>query len=179
MTARRSSEDGDRAALEEAMRGVKPLGDRGSRVIPGSSKPPTPRPGPPEEKAEFEIVESGERLAGVARGIDRSQLRRLRSGAFPVEVRVDLHGLAADAARQRVREVLRQASEAGSRCALVIHGRGLHSQDAPILKAALVDWLREPPLGRLVMAYTSASLRQGGAGATLILLRRNRRAKSP
>ena len=62
----------------------------------------------------------------------------------------------------------------GGRCVLVIHGRGRHSEAAPVLKEALLGWLAEPPVGSLVLAFSSARGGDGGVGATYVLLRRDR-----
>ena len=116
----------------------------------------------------------GERQEGIAPGTDRALLRRLRNGEIPRDARIDLHGLAAAAARARVHETLARVHGEGSRCVLVIHGRGRHSETEPILKEALLGWLAEPPAGPLVMAFSSALGGDGGVGATYVLLRRER-----
>jgi len=128
---------------------------------------------PPEQPVEFEVARVGERVEGRAPGIDRKHLRRLRSGGIRVDVRVDLHGLHAPEAREALREALIGVAEAGLRCALVVHGRGHHSEVGPVLKRELLRWLAEPPLGRWVMAFASATPEDGGAGATYVLLRRD------
>jgi DNA-nicking Smr family endonuclease len=56
---------------------------------------------------------------------------------------------------------------------LVIHGRGRHSESEPVLKDALLEWLAQPPLGPLVLAFASATGGDGGVGATYVLLRRD------
>jgi DNA-nicking Smr family endonuclease len=71
-------------------------------------------------------------------------------------------------------ETLARVHAEGGRCVLVIHGRGRHSETEPILKEALLDWLAEPPVGSLVLAFSSALGRDGGVGATYVLLRRER-----
>ena len=48
----------------------------------------------------------------------------------------------------------------------------------PVLKEALLGWLCEPPLDRLVMAFASAVPEDGGTGATYVLLRRKRTRSS-
>jgi DNA-nicking Smr family endonuclease len=122
----------------------------------------------------FQIVTSGERVEALAEGIDRAWLRRLRAGEVRVEKRVDLHGLSAREARATVRRTILDAHEAGRRCVLVVHGRGVHSPEGPALKAFLLRWLTESPLAATVMAFSSARPRDGGDGATYVLLRRRR-----
>ena len=122
----------------------------------------------------FEVTRNGERSEGLARGIDRAHLVRLRRGEVRVERRIDLHGLTAAEARRELTAELREAFSAGERCALVVHGRGLHSESGPVLKGGVVDWLMAPPLAALLMAFASALPRDGGPGASYVLLRRAR-----
>jgi DNA-nicking Smr family endonuclease len=107
-------------------------------------------------------------------GIDRAHLRRLRRGEVRPELTVDLHGLTLRDARREVRTALARALSEGKRCVMVVHGRGLHSEQGPVLKKRLVRWLGEPPHGGRVMAFASAPARRGGGGATYVLLRRRR-----
>jgi DNA-nicking Smr family endonuclease len=125
-------------------------------------------------EAEFEIARSGERCEGVAKGVDRAHLRRLRRGEVDVERRLDLHGMTGAEARPALANVLREAAAAGVRCVLVVHGRGLHSEAGAVLKDGVVSWLTAPPLAPLVLAFSSALPRDGGAGASYVLLRRRR-----
>jgi DNA-nicking Smr family endonuclease len=55
---------------------------------------------------------------------------------------------------------------------LIIHGRGLSSPAGPVLKTKVIQWLTTGPWRRWVMAFASARLCDGGAGATYVLLRR-------
>jgi DNA-nicking Smr family endonuclease len=123
----------------------------------------------------FEVERSGERCEGLAHGIDRAHLARLRRGEQRVERRVDLHGLTAAEARRALAAELRAAFAEGVRCVLVVHGRGLHSEAGPVLRDGLAEWLTAPPLAPLVMAFASAQPRDGGPGASYVLLRRARR----
>jgi DNA-nicking Smr family endonuclease len=122
----------------------------------------------------FELARHGERVEGLAQGIDRKHLLRLRRGEWPAERRVDLHGLRASEARRELQRELSEASAAGERCVLVIHGRGLHSESGPVLREGVLAWLTSPPLARRVMAFASALPRDGGPGASYVLLRRTR-----
>jgi DNA-nicking Smr family endonuclease len=91
-----------------------------------------------------------------------------------MEARLDLHGLHQPAARRAVHDSVARLWEGGGRCLLVIHGRGRDSEAGPVLKDALLEWLAEPPSGARVMAFSSARGRDGGVGATYVLLRRDR-----
>jgi len=122
----------------------------------------------------FETWREGERFRGLARGIDRAHLDRLARGEVPVDVELDLHGLTEQDACSLVRAAIEEAHREGDRCLLVIHGRGRHSQDGAVLRDSLPEWLAAPPVGRRVMAFASALPRDGGPGASYVLLRRRR-----
>jgi DNA-nicking Smr family endonuclease len=127
--------------------------------------------------APFRVREAGERIEGLAEGIDRAHLDRLKRGKTPVEREIDLHGLRQREAGLEIRTQLQEAFELAERCVLIIHGRGARTETGPVLKEALLGWLCEPPLDRLVMAFASAIPDHGGTGATYVLLRRKRQAR--
>ena len=122
----------------------------------------------------FEVLrDEPERFEGIAPGIDRAHLRRLRRGEVPVDEEVDLHGLQREQARRAIREGLQRAIDQGGRCVRVIHGRGVHSAaGGPVLRSQLLGWLSEPPHASRVMAFASGLSERGGA--TYVLLRRKR-----
>jgi DNA-nicking Smr family endonuclease len=121
----------------------------------------------------FDISDTDEYIEGVAPGIDRRLLRRLRNGDFAVQAHVDLHGLTRDEAKARVARFIEESRRAGRRCVLIVHGRGLHSKDQiPVLKEAVRVWLERGPVARTVLAFATAKPHDGGAGAVYVLLRR-------
>ena len=122
----------------------------------------------------FTVERLGERSEGLAAGIDRKHLLRLRRGEVPVDARVDLHGLRAADARRRLAAEVARAQAAGLRCLLVVHGRGLHSEGPAVLREGVAEWLSAAPLAARVMAFASARPEDGGSGATYVLLRRVR-----
>ena len=85
---------------------------------------------------------------------------------------LDLHGLHSDEATVRLRGALHRCRENGSTELLVIHGYGLHSDPngGPVLKKLVVDLL-EGTLRSLYRSYRPAAMRDGGDGATLVLIR--------
>jgi DNA-nicking Smr family endonuclease len=127
------------------------------------------------ERGRFTVDRLGERSEGLAQGVDRKHLLRLRRGEQPIERRVDLHGLVAVEAKRSLTSELVSAQAAGLRCVLVIHGRGLHSEGGAVLRGGTVDWLSAEPLASRVMAFASARPEHGGSGATYVLLRRIRK----
>jgi DNA-nicking Smr family endonuclease len=170
---------------EDAISGVRPVG-RGPDMAP----PPAP-PQPPESvwhpdleaidqlralvsgDAPFDLSDSDEFIEGRVQGISHEIVRKLRRGDYAVQGHVDLHGLTRDEAKAEVERFLRASRNAGKRCVLVVHGRGMHSKDqVPVLKDALRGWLATNRFGRHVLAFATALPVDGGVGAIYVLLRR-------
>jgi DNA-nicking Smr family endonuclease len=163
-----------------------------ARLKPGPERAGPPPPAPAAEPfwhpdldalRELEALVSGEApfdlsdtdvfVEGRVPGLDPAIVRRLRRGEFAVQGHIDLHGLTKEEAKTAVVAFLRSARQAGKRCVLVVHGRGIHSKDqVPILKEALRTWLATARFGRHVLAFATARPADGGAGALYVLLRR-------
>lgn len=175
----------DTELFHAEMAGIRPLGRAEGRV--GAPKP-EPRPIPrPSDDAEvlasladlcggdgpFDIADTDEYIEGLADGIDRRLLRRLRAGEYAVQAHVDLHGQTREEAKDAVARFLVTARRDGKRCVLIVHGRGNHSKDQiPVLKQAVRTWLERGHIARMVLAFTTARPADGGAGAVYVLLRR-------
>ncbi len=173
----------------KAVGDVKPL--RGPQKIVTRYPDPSVRPAHPAPNEELEamthlwelvhgsgdmdITFSDEYIEGSVRGFDRKLMRRLRKGEFPVQDYLDLHGLTKRDAELRVRDFLLQSYGMGLRCVLVIHGRGLNSEDhIPILKERIPIWLSRGPVRKLVLAFSTARPYDGGTGAIYVLLRKKK-----
>ncbi|MCA9668952.1 MAG: Smr/MutS family protein [Myxococcales bacterium] len=123
--------------------------------------------------AHFDLSWSDEHIEGIAHGVDRRLLRKLRRGDYSWRRHLDLHGLTRKEAKPEVAAFLDKARADGQRCVLVVHGRGLNSKDRiPVLKEALAVWLTRGRIGQLVLAFSSARPSDGGLGAVYVLLRR-------
>jgi DNA-nicking Smr family endonuclease len=121
----------------------------------------------------FDIADSDEYIEGLAPGIDKHLLRKLKKGEYALQGHLDLHGMTSDEARGEVEKFVEAALLEGKRCLLVIHGRGLNSKDnIPVLKERLKLWLTRGRIARRVLAFATARPADGGAGAVYLLLRR-------
>lgn len=125
--------------------------------------PVPPRPSPPAPLSH-----------GSRDGLDRRKAERLRRGKLPIEASLDLHGLRQADAHRRLETFLADCQAAGKRCVLVVTGKGLHREDAGVLRAAVPRWLNEPPTRGRVLSFDYAQPKHGGTGALYILLRRKR-----
>lgn len=125
--------------------------------------------------AEMDITFSDEFIEGCVKGFDPRLMQRLKEGLFPVQDHVDLHRLTREAAEMRVRDFLLKSHGLGLRCVLVVHGRGLNSENnIPVLKARLPVWLSRGPVRRIILAFCTARPYDGGTGAIYVLLKRAR-----
>ncbi|MGH0033351.1 MAG: Smr/MutS family protein [Myxococcota bacterium] len=125
-------------------------------------------------RARFVFEDDGAAFQGRRDDVGRRTLADLRAGRVAVDREVDLHGLLARDARRELLAELADALRAGDRCVLVIHGAGHHSREGPVLRRKLPGWLMEGPRAGDVLAFASAPRKLGGAGASLVLLRRVR-----
>lgn len=105
-------------------------------------------------------------------GLQQRQLQRLRRGQLAIGAELDMHGMTAAAARTAIMEFIALCRDSHVRCVRIIHGKGYGSAgDAPVLKNRLNSWLRQH---HDVLAFSSATRRDGGAGALYVLLRSKR-----
>lgn len=96
---------------------------------------------------------------------------RLHGGDFSVQDHLDLHGMTLEEGEKQLEVFVSDATARGLRMVLVIHGRGKSSPAEPVLKSMVRKWLTTGPCRAWVMAFASARLCDGGAGATYVLLR--------
>ena len=123
-----------------------------------------------EDFQDVDLLETGEHLAWTAPGIQRSELKKLKSGKYAIQSEIDLHGLTREQAKSAVTEFIREARAKELRCVRIIHGRGRKNpQQAPVLKRAIDAWLSHH---KQVLAYCSAREHDGGTGAVYVMLRR-------
>lgn len=122
-----------------------------------------------------------EAFSNVSPNMDKRNFDRLKKGRMPIEGRLDLHGMTQKLAHRELISFILDSSIAGKRMLLIITGKGKISHDdgvmpvrQGVLKHAVPQWLRMPPLGPLVLQVTQASARHGGTGAYYVYLRRRR-----
>jgi len=125
-----------------------------------------------EGRARFEVADDGQRVEGRRVDLPAESLRRLRRGLFPVDARLDLHGMGVPEARGQVELFLRTMRARGERCVLVIHGKGEHSpRGVAVLRGEIAAWLSQGASSEHVAAFATSSVADGGEGAVYVLLR--------
>jgi DNA-nicking Smr family endonuclease len=184
----------DDLAFHRMMSGVVPLGAKPSRVtVSGDARVKPARVSPAElrdrarveaesvldhlhhlvdDAVRFEVTDDGARVEGRRVDVPPGLVRELRRGTLPIEGRLDLHGLAAETAREKVLEFLRTMRARGERCVLVIHGKGEHSLGGGVLRGEIAAWLSQGRAREHVAAFATAREDDGGTGAVYVALRK-------
>lgn len=172
----------ERAEFRQAIRGTKKLAS--TNKVPKSSpqKPlpsitlrkPSLEPLENSEKIEFSDFETLPNVTGdeplqfARSGIQHKMLRKLRLGQYNVEAILDLHGRTAMEARDELSQFLIRCQRSSLQHVLIIHGKGRDPMQ-PVLKNKLNHWLRQT---NQVLAFCSATPKDGHRGALYVLLRR-------
>lgn len=165
----KDSNSQDAALFRDAMRDVDPI--KPSRRM-SAAKPPARRrhragnelPDEPPQGAAL-----GERLRFQRAHVTRAQMRALTAGKLRVEAAIDLHGLTAARGERELRSFIEECIHDRLTCVRVVHGKGFGSgSDGPVLKRMTDRYLRSVAE---VEAFCSAPDRDGGTGATYVLLK--------
>lgn len=91
---------------------------------------------------------------------------------MPPAAELDLHGFTADEAAKQVRAFLKRSSLQGLKKVQIVHGKGNHSANGPILKKLVKECIeRSPYAGRTGTPPAS----EGGSGAVWVALKNKRR----
>ena len=175
--------ESDESLFQRAMTGVDPI----VREPVSTERGPVSPPRVPEQDEEAEalaklkdlvrggegfiISDTAEYMEGLGYGVNPEVARRLHGGDFSIQAHIDLHGLGVEDARKAFERFIKEAILTSKMAVLVVHGRGLSSPGAPVLKSKVKEWLTCGPWRKWVIAFTSARACDGGTGATYVLLR--------
>jgi len=99
-------------------------------------------------------------------------VKGLRRGKWLPGASLDLHGSTLDDARDRLDRFIQSCREHQIRCVRIVHGKGYGSKGGdPVLKETVRRWL-----GQLdaVQAWVESDEANGGAGAVLVLLEKQK-----
>jgi DNA-nicking Smr family endonuclease len=142
------------------------LPERPRRIPP--PRPPAIAAAPRPVSPSFVLTKVDGRVEGARRGITAPERHSLRG--MPTAT-CDLHGQSSARARETLRAFLAAEHARGKTLVLVIVGKGHHSPGKrPVLRGEIADWLTEPPLAALVLAFYTAPRELGGAGGLVVRL---------
>ena len=134
--------------------------------------PPIPKPAPSRPQAHRSAAPSAPKPKPIPppAGLDARTRRRIGSGRTSIDGRIDLHGMTADDAHERLHDFLALSRAIGRRNVLVITGKGFAGEG--VLRREVPQWLSTPVFRQMVAAIDEAVLRHGGKGALYVRLRR-------
>jgi DNA-nicking Smr family endonuclease len=173
--------EADRQLFKNAVADVRPLNrcDR-TTIKPAADIDAPRRPSMPRRRQESvsdadlslslsmdaPLVTADAALSYQCQRLTRQQRQAAQHGALPVHVSLDLHHSTVAQARGQVVEFIRQCQRRQYAWGLIIHGKGLHSEERyPVLKNQVNQWLRQLTQ---VKAFCSAHPRHGGLGAVYV-----------
>jgi DNA-nicking Smr family endonuclease len=130
----------------------------------------------PSQKSKIQISFPDFKLEkGISLGLDKNTDKKLKAGEYPIDLKLDLHGLNLEDAYFKLKDTINYAFEKGYRLILVITGKGLHSEENKItIKHSMKNWLSHSEFSSKIIKYVDANKKHGGKGAIYILLRRKR-----
>ena len=174
------------SVFQEAMDGVAPLKEGERKAVPRPRAQPTAGQLRRRRDAvaksseendrnqltlgEIERVNPFDVLAWKKDGVQPRVFRRLAQGKYPIEATLDLHQRTLKEARDDVFRFIRSSSRNGFHSVVIAHGRGDRSDDPAKLKSYVAHWLVQLAD---VVGFHSAPRRDGGTGATLVLIRKS------
>ena len=104
-------------------------------------------------------------------GIRNKDLKKLKTGKFTIQSKLDLHGFKLMDAEKMFYDFIYRNFEQSNRNLLIITGKG-HQGKGKIRKD-IHTWINKSSLLRLIIFYSYASPKDGGEGALYIRLRKN------
>ncbi len=106
-------------------------------------------------------------------GIQNGVYKKLRTGRYEIEARLDLHRMTVLQARDEVNNFVKDAMALGLRTVLILHGKGQRKTEqtqTAVLKGYVNRWLQDL---ETVQAFHSAQPNHGGTGAVYVLLKKS------
>lgn len=177
MSKKRKPSEEEIGIFQNAVKGTKPLVQKKIRLAPPASPLKPLKPGknrlhwddlPIERETQATAIVKGEESISYKQsGVSSSLLSKLSKSQFPIDAILDLHGLSIEKALLAVDDFFQQCRHNSVRVALIIHGKGQHSE-TPVLKNEINHLLRTL---NIVLAFCSASPKHGGRGAIYVLLK--------
>ena len=108
-------------------------------------------------------------------GIDRKLDKKLKSGNFVADIRVDFHGLKLDEAFDYLIDTIKYAYDNGLKFVLVVTGKGYGTKlGKKSIKSQIEHWMTHPDISSRVVKYVDAQQKDGGTGAIYVLVKSNK-----
>lgn len=105
-------------------------------------------------------------------GINRNMDKKLKTGKFTPDLRIDFHGLKLDEAFNSLIYNINYAYENGLKFLLIITGKGNRTADnRDSIKSQIDHWMTHYSIAPKIIKYTDAHQKDGGNGAIYVLVK--------
>jgi len=104
--------------------------------------------------------------------LTKSEIKRLSSGYYKIEMRLDTHGMYQDEAQEYIFNQIKKAYARGIKRILLVTGKGKINSPS-VIKENLKDWLENSEIISIITGFSPASIKDGDAGAFYITLKNN------
>ncbi len=178
--------DDDKMLFMQAMAGVKPLEDKNQASLSEQAR----NHKPDATTLSKRLSAQGDDEGSVASGLSDMQallnpvsaeaylsykvatlqnkvFNQLKQGKLTWYNAVDIHGSTIEEAREAVVKLINGSKKDGETVVKIVHGKGIDA----VLKTCVNGWLRQLPE---VLAFCSAPVKDGGNGAVLVLLKKQK-----
>ena len=123
--------------------------------------------------AQWEKTDSAKKAAAQMEKKDDSpeqpQQHSVSAKKLPVDGSLDLHGLTAADAENQLKSFFIKAKNAGWRKVIIIHGKGIHSKEEPVLKKVVMDFIENSPIAG---SHGIPGASEGGSGAVWVAIKK-------
>tara|TARA_Y100000588_G_scaffold351146_1_gene402739 strand:- start:440 stop:973 length:534 start_codon:yes stop_codon:yes gene_type:complete len=165
----------DNALFLAAMSGARPIqknGNKNNKTVTAVVKPPSSSV---DIKTGLSKKLTAPKLrAGVAINLDRRSMDRLRKGKLRPTAQLDLHGLTLEKAHGAFNNIIQKAYAEGTRCILVITGKGLTKRGGGVIRRELPHWINAAENRDRVLGFSPAQPQDGGDGAFYVLIKKKK-----
>lgn len=159
----------------EISKDIKPLTDKRERAIERTfidieiTRPPR-KAGDKNSSSIAQGVKLPDLVKDDLKGVDKSVAKKLKSGKFEMEAKLDLHGFTQSLAYEALYGFINNARLAGKRVVLVVTGKGVEGKG--VLYNEVPKWLNAEGIRENILAFCSANRQHGGDGALYVVLRK-------
>lgn len=158
----RDLSDTDKKVWAAATRHVRPL--EGRRASPSRQ----PKIDVPADFMSAHLKAPSKRNPAAPQ--NRQNEKPVRRGKQQISASIDLHGHTQESAWRLLPQFLSREQAKGSRCVIVITGKGRSGEG--VLRRNFLQWLEMPEARHLVSGYAAAHAKHGGGGAWYVYLRK-------
>lgn len=111
-------------------------------------------------------------IIGNIKDLDKSTAKKIISGKFTPDAKLDLHGIGQHDSLDLVHRFIKENFASQRRKLIIVTGKG--AKNNGVLKQKVPTWLNYAGVKELILLFSHAQHKDGGQGALYVLLKRRR-----